>query len=55
MNPAEGPFADTMKSMIALQRYGRTEEVAEMVSYLASGEAGFITGASLKIDGGFAA
>ncbi|QKQ77734.1 3-oxoacyl-ACP reductase family protein [Nostoc sp. TCL240-02] len=55
MNPAEGPFADTMKSMIALQRYGRTEEVAEMVSYLASAEAGFITGASLKIDGGFAA
>lgn len=44
-----------MKSMIALQRYGRTEEVAEMVSYLASAEAGFITGASLKIDGGFAA
>ncbi|MEJ6481768.1 3-oxoacyl-ACP reductase family protein [Nostoc punctiforme UO1] len=55
MNPAEGPFADTMKSMIALQRYGRTEEVADMVSYLASGEAGFITGASLRIDGGFAA
>ncbi|NEU80271.1 3-oxoacyl-ACP reductase family protein [Nostoc sp. UIC 10630] len=55
MNPAEGPFADTMKSMIALQRYGRTEEVAEMVSYLASAEAGFITGASLKIDGGFSA
>ncbi|OYE04580.1 3-oxoacyl-ACP reductase family protein [Nostoc sp. 'Peltigera membranacea cyanobiont' 232] len=55
MNPAEGPFAETMKSMIALQRYGRSEEVADMVSYLASAEAGFITGASLKIDGGFAA
>ncbi|WP_260446108.1 MULTISPECIES: SDR family oxidoreductase [unclassified Nostoc] len=55
INPAEAPFADTMKSMIALQRYGRTEEVADMVSYLASAEAGFIIGASLKIDGGFAA
>ncbi|MEH2348476.1 MAG: 3-oxoacyl-ACP reductase family protein [Nostoc sp.] len=55
MNPAEGPFAETMKSMIALQRYGRSEEVADMVSYLASAEAGFITGASLKIDGGFSA
>ncbi|AVH62330.1 oxidoreductase [Nostoc sp. 'Peltigera membranacea cyanobiont' 213] len=55
MNPAEGPFAERMKSMIALQRYGRSEEVADMVSYLASAEAGFITGASLKIDGGFAA
>ncbi|MGJ5633054.1 3-oxoacyl-ACP reductase family protein [Nostoc sp. CALU 1950] len=55
MNPAEGPFADNMRSMIALQRYGRSEEVADMVSYLASAEAGFVTGASLKIDGGFAA
>ncbi|MGF1938096.1 MAG: 3-oxoacyl-ACP reductase family protein [Nostoc sp. ChiQUE02] len=55
MNPAEGPFADNMRSMIALQRYGQSEEVAGMVSYLASAEAGFVTGASLKIDGGFAA
>lgn len=55
MNPAEGPFADTLKGMIALGRYGQTDEIAGMVSYLASSEAGFITGASLKIDGGFAA
>ncbi|CBN55289.1 MULTISPECIES: 3-oxoacyl-ACP reductase family protein [Kamptonema] len=55
MNPAEGPFADSLKSTMALQRYGRTEEVAAMVSYLASPEAAFVTGASLKIDGGFAA
>ncbi|WP_449420880.1 3-oxoacyl-ACP reductase family protein [Phormidium nigroviride] len=33
MNPAEGPFADRLKSTMALQRYGRTEEVAAMVSY----------------------
>lgn len=33
MNPAEGPFADSLKSTMALQRYGRTEEVAAMVSY----------------------
>ena len=55
MNPAEGPFADSLKSTMALQRYGRAEEVAAMVSYLASPEAAFVTGASLKIDGGFAA
>lgn len=55
MNPAEGPFADSLKSTMALQRYGRTEEVAAMVSYLASPEAAFVTGASLKIDGGFTA
>ena len=55
INPTEGPLADTIKSMIALQRYGRSEEVAGMVSYLASAEADFVTDASLKIDGGFAA
>jgi len=55
MNPADGSFAATLKGMIALGRYGHTDEIAGMVSYLASPEAGYITGASLKIDGGFAA
>ncbi|MBD2517827.1 3-oxoacyl-ACP reductase FabG [Nostoc sp. FACHB-973] len=55
MNPADGPFADSIKGMIALQRYGHSDEIAGMVSYLASAEAGFVTGASLKIDGGFTA
>ncbi|MFN6571824.1 3-oxoacyl-ACP reductase family protein [Dendronalium sp. ChiSLP03b] len=55
MNPADGPFADGLKKMIALGRYGQSSEIAGMVSYLASPEAAFVTGASLKIDGGFAA
>ena len=55
MNPADGPFAEGLKGMIALHRYGQDNEVASLVSYLASAEAGYITGASLKIDGGFAA
>ncbi|MBD2413267.1 oxidoreductase [Nostoc calcicola FACHB-389] len=55
MNPADGPLADSIKGMIALQRYGHSDEIAGMVSYLASAEAGFVTGASLKIDGGFTA
>ena len=33
-------------------RIGRPEEVAELVSYLCSEEAGFVTGAVLRIDGG---
>ena len=41
--------------MIAVQRYGHGEEIAGLVSYVASAEAGFISGASLRIDGGFAA
>jgi 3-oxoacyl-[acyl-carrier protein] reductase len=53
MNPADGPFAEVLKRTLALGRYGRGEEIAGMVAYLASPEAGFITGASLNIDGGF--
>ncbi len=55
MNPADGPFAESMKSLMALGRYGHGDEVAAMVSYIAGPEAAFVTGASLKIDGGFAA
>jgi 3-oxoacyl-[acyl-carrier protein] reductase len=55
MNPAEGPFAESLKGLMALKRYARGEEIAGMVAYLASPEAAFVTGASLTIDGGFAA
>ncbi|PTL75535.1 3-oxoacyl-ACP reductase family protein [Vitiosangium sp. GDMCC 1.1324] len=55
MNPAKGPFADSLRGYMALQRYGQGEEVAGMVAYLASPDAAFVTGANLKIDGGFTA
>jgi 3-oxoacyl-[acyl-carrier protein] reductase len=55
MNPADGPFAAQLKNMIAVQRYGQSDEVAAMVAYLAGPEAAYVTGASLKIDGGFGA
>lgn len=55
MNPAEGPFSESLKQLQALQRYGHVDEVAGLVAYLASPEAGYITGANLTIDGGFAA
>jgi 3-oxoacyl-[acyl-carrier protein] reductase len=35
--------------------YGRPDEIAAMVAHLAGPEAGFVTGASLTIDGGFTA
>lgn len=52
MNPADGDFAKSLTQMIALGRYGQSHEVAAMVAYLASPEGAFVTGASLKIDGG---
>ncbi|WP_431312756.1 SDR family oxidoreductase [Roseateles agri] len=39
--------------MVPLRRLAEPDEVAGMVAYLASAEAGFVTGASLTIDGGF--
>src|SRR5213076_2946844 len=53
MNPASGAFAESLKALMALPRYGHVDEVAAMVAYLAGPEAGFVTGASLTIDGGF--
>ena len=55
MNPADGDLAETPRKAMALPRYGAAGEVAGMVAYLAGGEAGFVTGASLTIDGGFTA
>ena len=55
MNPDSGEFADTLKQGMALARYGKVEEIASFVSYLSGPEAGYITGANLTIDGGFAA
>ncbi|MFW7340346.1 SDR family oxidoreductase [Pollutimonas sp. H1-120] len=55
MNPADGPMAGAMHGLMALERHARPEEIAGMVAYLAGPEAGMVTGASLLIDGGFAA
>jgi len=55
MNPASGPMAQQLSSMIALGRYGHTREVAGLVAYLASDDGGYVTGADLTIDGGFSA
>ncbi len=55
MNPADGPFAELLKGHLAINRYAHADEIAAMVAYLAGPEAGYVTGASLNIDGGFGA
>jgi NAD(P)-dependent dehydrogenase (short-subunit alcohol dehydrogenase family) len=46
------PDADAFRSMIPLQRWGKPEEVAEMVIWLASDAASFVTGGAFIISGG---
>jgi len=41
-----------IEAEVPLQRFGRPEEIADAVVYLASNRASFITGASFVIDGG---
>ncbi len=55
LNPDQGDFAESLKRVTALPRYGTADEVAAMVAYLAGPEAGYVTGAHLMIDGGFSA
>ncbi|RYD46680.1 MAG: 3-oxoacyl-ACP reductase FabG [Verrucomicrobiaceae bacterium] len=55
LNPKDGTFAESLKGLMALPRYGTGDEIASFVAYLAGPESAYITGASLLIDGGFAA
>ena len=43
---------EKVASMTPLRREGEAEEVADLVTYLASDESSFITGASIEINGG---
>lgn len=46
-------WTEALAQRSPLKRVGRPQEVGALISYLASEEAGYMTGASLTIDGGF--
>src|ERR1700726_2705882 len=52
LNPASGDWAVPQKAATALDRYGRVEEIAAMVAFVAGPEASYITGANITVDGG---
>lgn len=47
-------FLEPLIQRSPLQRVGRPEEVASLAAYLVSADAGYTTGASLTMDGGYA-
>ncbi|OWK28457.1 3-oxoacyl-ACP reductase family protein [Sphingomonas dokdonensis] len=52
MNPADSEFAGQVLQSIPLGRYGKVEEIAGAVSFLAGPDSSYITGTTLTIDGG---
>ncbi|MFD7288168.1 SDR family NAD(P)-dependent oxidoreductase [Streptomyces sp. NPDC059863] len=55
MNPADGPGAEMQRGLTALGRYGRPADIAATVAHLAGDGGRYVTGASIAVDGGFAA
>jgi 3-oxoacyl-[acyl-carrier protein] reductase len=55
MNPPDAPYIDHVRALVPLGRFGQPDDVAAMVAYLVGEEAGFITGASFTVDGGYTA
>ncbi len=47
-----GIAGDQLKNVIPLKRIGKPEEVAHVVTFLASDEASYLTGQVLRVDGG---
>ena len=46
-------MADGLKARTVFGRYGKPEEVAAAVAFLASPAAAYITGTTLNVDGGY--
>ena len=46
------PETEARRARIPMGRYGRTEEVASLISWLASDDGGYMTGQNLRLGGG---
>lgn len=53
LNPADGPMSDAQKKLTSVGRYGKPEEIADAVAFLARPQSAFINGESLTVDGGW--
>jgi NAD(P)-dependent dehydrogenase (short-subunit alcohol dehydrogenase family) len=46
------PEKEEFRERIPMQRYGKTEEISEVIAFLASEGGGYITGQNIRVDGG---
>jgi NAD(P)-dependent dehydrogenase (short-subunit alcohol dehydrogenase family) len=46
------PATDARRESVPMQRYGKSEEIAATIAFLASDGAGYITGQNIRVDGG---
>jgi NAD(P)-dependent dehydrogenase (short-subunit alcohol dehydrogenase family) len=46
------PEKPELRQRIPMQRYGKTGEVSDLIAFLSSDRAGYITGQNIRIDGG---
>ena len=53
LNPADSPMADAQRKLTSLGRYGKPNEIACAVAFLASPQSAFINGECLTVDGGW--
>src|SRR5712672_1743276 len=52
LNPAASEWAASQKAAVPLGRYGRADEVAALVAFVAGPESYYVNGANLTVDGG---
>ena len=50
---SDAAFAEKLKAMIPMHRFGTAEECGDLITFLASDAAGYITGAEIPIAGGW--
>ncbi len=47
-----GDYAEKLKRLIPMKRFGHTQEIADVILWLASEQSSFVTGQAIAVDGG---